>query len=55
MVRRRYCAVSNHEFRTPSFETPCKRAAPQDEDVARVDFAMPQPATAAIASEISTL
>jgi hypothetical protein len=31
MVRRRTCAVSNHERNTPSFETPRKSAAPQDE------------------------
>jgi hypothetical protein len=55
MVRRRACAVSNHEFRNSSFETPRKRAAPQDEDVPRFDLAMPQIASAAIASEISTL
>jgi hypothetical protein len=30
-------------------------AAPQDEGVPRVDFVMPQAASAAIASEISTL
>jgi hypothetical protein len=55
MVRRRSCAISNHEFRNPSLETPRKRAAPQDEDVPRVDFAMPHAAITAIASEISTL
>jgi hypothetical protein len=31
MVRRRSCAVSNHEARGPSFETPASQA-PQDED-----------------------
>jgi hypothetical protein len=33
MVRRRSCAVSNHEPRNSSFETPRKRAAPQDEEI----------------------
>jgi hypothetical protein len=34
MVRRRSCAVSNHERAySPSFETRPKKAAPQDEAV----------------------